>query len=283
MTDSGGILKPERPGGKTGPKPRLRVVRIGIVSRDYRHKYENELRDFSEVFPRVLRLLDEQRCDTVLFSLFSIIQRPSFRPMGHLRNLRHVRSVLYEEFTGRSFVKGKWKEKTATKAEGWCVVLHRQGKNWETYKLRQIFGSLSKMKEGEIRSFVSNEIPKRILGNCCVILCGESNGVNFSRADMKVHDHFHFRKAIPPEASIILNPIHDRMTRPEMRLKRAFLSRKGRWVISVWNKGKVDKNGRVTDGKRPPWTVFHDGNEKKIDPMRNQLGLEIGILNVLER
>ena len=43
---------------------------------------------------------------------------------------------------------------------------------------------------------------------------------------------------IPKEANIILNPIHDYMLRPEMKLKREYLSRSERWVISVWNKGK---------------------------------------------
>ena len=64
-----------------------------------------------------------------------------------------------------------------------------------------------------------------------------------------------------------------------MKLKRQFLSENGRWVISVWNKGKKDKNGKVRDGFNPAWTVFHNGKEKKVDLIPNQLGVEIGILD----
>jgi hypothetical protein len=70
------------------------------------------------------------------------------------------------------------------------------------------------------------------------------------------------------------------MTRFEMKLKRQFLSEKGRWVISVWNKGKEDKNARVKDGSGPAWTVFHNGVSNDVDLLPNALGIEIGILDV---
>ena len=114
------------------------------------------------------------------------------------------------------------------------------------------------------------------------MLCGESNGVKYSRDSKAVHDDFRLRKSIPEQAKIILNPVHDRMTRFEMNLKREFLSKNDRWVISVWNKGKVDKNGKVKDGKRPAWTIFYDGKEKAVESIP-EFGVEIGILDIVER
>lgn len=70
------------------------------------------------------------------------------------------------------------------------------------------------------------------------------------------------------------------MIRFEMKLKRLFLSKNNRWVVSVWNKGKADKNGRPMDGPGLAWTVFHNGIEKDVKPEPNQLGVEIGIVDV---
>lgn len=273
-----------RPQANSARVPRLKVTKIGIVSRDYRDKYRNGFRDFSEVMSRVLALLDEEHCDTVLFSLFSIIPRSSFSPLMHLRHLRHIKSVHYEEFTGWRFTKGKWK-KTSNKANGRYVVLHRRSSGWREYAFSQTFGSLSPLTKNNkqiISDFVRDEMPKRVLGNCCILLCGESNGVRYRRRDGKVHDDFHLREAIPQSVTIVLNPVHDRMTRFEMRLKRRFLSENGRWVISVWNKGKADRSGRIRDGKSPAWNLFHNGQEMTmtIKPTPNELALEIGIIDV---
>lgn len=86
--------------------------------------------------------------------------------------------------------------------------------------------------------------------------------------------------AIPPFVEVILNPVHDRMSRFEMMMKRRFLSKGGRWVISVWNRGKLDKHGRTREGVNPPWTVFFDGKAVVVDRLDNELGIEICILNI---
>jgi hypothetical protein len=151
---------------------------------------------------------------------------------------------------------------------------------WKQYEFRQVFASLTRMKQDRIQNFVNKEMPKRVLGNFCVLICGESNGVKYSPKDKKVHDTFGLMGAIPEGTKIILNPIHDRMRRFEMKLKRQFLSRNNRWVISVWNKGKRDKNGNVRDGNGPAWTVFHDEKEVVVAPVQNELGVEIGMLDI---
>jgi len=72
-----------------------------------------------------------------------------------------------------------------------------------------------------------------------------------------------------------------------MKLKRKFLSRKNKTVISVWNKGKKDKNGNTRDGKNPPWSIFENEKEvivkrENIDSMKfNDKSIEIGFISIL--
>jgi len=214
-------------------------------------------------------MLDDEGCDTVLFSLFSIISRKGYDCLNTLSGLKNIKAVLLEEFQD-----GKNRE------AGRYVVYHRAPSGWEEYEFYQVFGTITGMPQQEIQDFVQNEIPRRTLGKCCVLLCGETNGVKYSKVDKKIYDTFGLRKAIPPNAIVIINPIHDRMTRFEMKLKRQFLSENNRWVISVWNKGKQDKNGKTRDGNGAAWTVFHNGNELDIPRIQNDFGVEIGVLNV---
>ena len=257
---------------RTEKPPPLNVAKIGIVSRDYRYKYENGFRDFSEAFPEILKRLDEEGCDTVLFSLYSIVDRKSFRPLRSMR-LCNIKAVLYEEF----------KDGKKRKIKG-SVVLHRGGQyclpKWGFPSLK---GLTKKQKKEKVGNFVRYAIPGRTLGNCCAILCGEINGVPYHKDTGTVRDDFGLRKSLQKEVTVVLNSGHDRMTRFEMTLKRRFLSQKDRWVISVWNKGKQDKNGRTHDGTKPPWTVFHNGREeteKVVEPCKPIENVEIGILEI---
>ena len=82
-----------------------------------------------------------------------------------------------------------------------------------------------------------------------------------------------------------VNPIHDRMIRPEMLKGREYLSKNNRWVISVWNKGRADKNGRVVDYKSHDWTVYYNGEAKECEPLQfnvdSQADIQIGIINLI--
>ena len=227
--------------------------------------------DFSHAMPKVLKLLDERGCDTVLFSLFSIVPRDSFRILAVLKKLElyNIKTVFLEEF-----------QDGETRMAGQFIVYHLTDLRWDEYRFCQKFGTLTGMGQTEINDFVQKEMQKRILGNCCVLLCGETNGVKYSPKDRQINDTYGLREAIPDESRVILNPIHDRMTRFEMKLKRRFLSENGRWVISVWNKGGKDKNGRTKDGTKPAWTAFYNGNEIEVDLIQNLHGVEIGILDI---
>lgn len=261
------IISDQAPRTNTGAAPHLEVARIGIVSRDYRHK-DNGFADFSAAFHGVLKDLDEECCDTVLFSPWSIDARNSARPSVRLRT---IRSVLYETFTGNG-KKRKGKE---------FVVYYRRDNRWLRHVLGGRcfgFGSLKGLPKWKVERFVQDVKRHRILGNCSVLICGESNGVKYSQKGRKVEDVFGLRRSLPRD-TVVLNPVHDRMSRFEMPLKRAFLSKNGRWVISVWNRGKLDKGGRLWDGTKAPWTIFHNGQPVAVEPMLRK-GLEVGILEI---
>jgi hypothetical protein len=275
MKSSGGQLQEKI--GMRSRGPELDIKKLGIVSRDYNHRFPDGSYDFSSTLRKVLEILDKEKCDAVLFSLYSINSGKPFDLETALNGLKRIKAVFLEEF--EEFEDGSW---SAIRN----VVHHRLNGKWNEYEVYQAFGSLTGLSQKNILSFVKEEIPKRILGNCCLLLCGESNGVKYSRTDKKVNDTFGLRAAIPHGVNIVLNPVHDRMTRFEMNIKRQFLSKKGRWVVSVWNKGKEDGNGTIRNFRGPEWKVFHNGIEKNIDPIPNvlnELGVEIGILDITKK
>lgn len=251
----------------------LKISKLGIASHDYRSINNDDVRDFSALLPQVLNILDESGCDSVLFPLYTIVPRSSFDIYAALSALVNIKLVFLEEFSqiGVKAIRN--------------VTYYNEFGTWREHDYSQSFATLSpKDKQGkalpppDVFRFVADELPNRILGNFMILLCGETNGVKYSPEDKQIHDRFGLASAIPSNVDFILNPVHDRMTRFEMNLKRAFLSRNDRWVISVWNKGKLDKNGRVKDGVKPAWTIYHSGVEVALEPVFKDFGLEIGIL-----
>lgn len=252
-------------GEVTGAVPNLNIKKLGIVSRDYTTVFGNGCRDFSHSMLDVLAFLDEQGCDAVLFSLYSVDVTSRFSVLEVLKaaTLRVIKVVLLEEFID-----------SEPRIAGRFVVYYSEDRKWKEYEFRQSFGTTIGMKRDRIDAFVKQEVPKRILGNSAVLLCGETNIVKYSKKiDQQIHDDYGVLDQIPNSVKVILNPIHDRMTRFEMKLKREFLSKNNRVVISVWNKG------RPRDGANPAWTVYKDGKSVDITPMSNGFGLEIGIVD----
>ena len=254
---------------RTTTPPRIQINRIGIVSRNYSNKFANGYRDFSDTLLGVIKLLDNRKCDAVLFSLYTLVPRESNDYSKMFSTVKNLKAIFVEEYQDGS-------PRTVDR----YIVLSQSSQGWMEYEIHQKFATLTGMDEGDILAFVSDELPKRILGNSVILLCGESNGVKYSKHDKSVHDPYGLIHAIAKEVNIILNPVHDRMTRFEMNLKREFLSMNNRWVISVWNKGKQDKNGRIKDGLDPAWTVYHNGVKMPVEPISNDWKLEIGIVDV---
>ncbi len=272
--------------GTSRPK-NLKAKKIGLVTRDYGEKFENGHRDFSELFSEVLKTLDEAGCDTVVFSPYSIDRRGQYDYLDAIKkaHLNCVKMILLEVFTDSPRAKMQ-------RRDGCNSIVYRTANGWQEERFPQHFGNLTKAqkKEGEDKwtnmDRLLEDIPtKRTIGNCCILVCGETNGVKYSKANKLVEDTFDLRKKLPGKASIILNPVHDRMSRFEMPLKRKFLSEGGRYVISLWNKGKEFGPQRKTkDGENPPWMVCHNGEDvtgqvAKIENV-SLSQLEIGIIQI---
>lgn len=255
--------------------PNLRIQRIGIVSRDYRVKFAGR-RDFSALLPDVFDLLDNEECDAVIFSLYGIIPRKDLNIIELLQPLKHISVVFIEEFTEKN-ISGKLTREPIR------LSVYYKHNNWNIYNINQEFGTVNGLQKRKIFDFVEN-IEQRCIGNFCIILCGESNTVKYVKEKKAIEDTFGLKNAIKKQnVKIILNPIHDKMTRFEMKLKKKFLSEGNKWVISVWNKGRKDKRGVTKDGKAPAWNIFFDGKELEIPQLENGLGLEIGICDLTMR
>ena len=123
-------VRPEMNKGET--KPRLDIGKIGIVTRDYRMRFPNGYRDFSHSFSEVAKRLDDEGCDTVLFSLFSIIPRKGYDCCSVLNGLKNIRTILFEEFQDRS-----------TRKPGRYVIYYRTTQGWKEYEFCQVFGTVT--------------------------------------------------------------------------------------------------------------------------------------------
>lgn len=251
--------------------PSLKIKKLGVVSRDYVRRFGNGQRDFSYSMLEVLTFLDNNCCDAVLFSLYSVVVTDAFSVLDIFSTaaLSSIKVVLLEEFID-----------SEPREAGRFVVYYLVGREWKEYEFKQSFGTTIGLPRERINVFVNQEMPNRILGNTCVLLCGETNIVKYAKKiDQQIHDDYGVLDQIPSAVKVILNPIHDRMTGFEMKLKRAFLSRNNRIVISVWNKGRIGKNGKTRDGEKPAWTVYKDGKLIDISPIPNNFDLEIGIVD----
>jgi len=260
------------------PPNTINLNKIGIVSHDYRKREKNGFRDFSHAFKSVLLYLNEQTCDSILFSLFTLAKRESFDVIQILDNLKmkNIKVIFIEEFIDGN-------ERKA----GEYVIYFKDKNEWKEYRFIQRFGTLEYTKSFEnkvIEPFKIEVEEQRLFGNCTILLCGETNIVKYSKTSKKIEDKYEFLSVLNEDIKIILNPIHDRMTRFEMKLKRKYLSKNNRWVVSIWNKGKSDKNGKVKDEGNPAWTVFYNGKEKNIQPIACNVStlssIEVGIVDL---
>lgn len=258
-------------------RPILNILKLGIVARNYNELNGNS--DFSKSMFEILDYIEQQNCDSVLFSLYTLLDTNSLTTeLLKSKKFKNLRTLFIEEF---KFQNGK-------RINAEFKVYYKHIDDWHIFKFNQKFDKLKYTKsfKNEIISPFFEEVEnERILGNLLILLCGESNIVKYSKLKKDVVDNFNFLNKIPKHTNIILNPVHDKMTRFEMKRKRQFLSKDNRIVVSVWNKGKIFKNGQSRDGSNPPWTIFFNGEEKKI-PSENikfkntNSKIEIGILEV---
>lgn len=222
-------------------QPATRIGKIALVAHDYNVPDCRGLYDYSEHFARINKACDDEGCDTILYALYTW---DSASPVARTHasvfdGLEHVQRVLVE--VGEP-------PDSFDHVEVW-----RRGHE-EPVVARQRFAT-SSSPTGDKQRFL-DDLPARRIADALLVLCGESNIVRLKRASKKIEDGLGFRDRLRElKVRVVLNPIHDYMTRYEMREKRRFCSQDGRTVVSVWNKGRGKESWL-------PWTVFHDGEEQ---------------------
>ncbi|MBV9126089.1 MAG: hypothetical protein JO112_22280, partial [Planctomycetes bacterium] len=137
-----------------------------------------------------------------------------------------------------------------------------------------------------LKQLFIDDLPARRFGPALAMLCGESNILSTTRPG-ELRDPFSFNaRLFDLGVTLVLNPVHDYMVRPEMVEKRRVYSTGGRTVVSVWNRGKLDRHGRPIHEPRLPWTVFHDGANRTAAvrqlprPLPDRPDLQIGVLSL---
>jgi hypothetical protein len=200
---------------------------------DYEYGFDPFLSDISN-------LADEKRCDTIVYSLWS----HDVRTMGRLDE-----RGLFGATTG---VKTIFLE--AADAGGvFRVEVWRRGSS-TPHRFMQRF-STSSASAASKRAFM-NGLSSRTFGSTLFLVCGEANIISTQRDSSGLRDPFGFMKWLTSAGpKLILNPSHDYMRRPEMKMKRTLYSKGGRTVLSVWNRGN-----KWPEASKP-WQAFVDGNE----------------------
>lgn len=219
----------------------FRVKKVAVVCHNYNVRNCYGLEDYSEHFSEINRICDNNGCDTILYALFTWDKKsPAVRNHQSIfHNLRNVQCIMIEEGSKTSANK--------------TVEVWQKGKN----KPKLIEQRFAKAKDFyEQKKDFMWDTSNRVIGNGIVVVCGESNIAGYVPKDGSFKDDFGFNSILKSlSIQVVFNPLHDYMTRYEMKRKRAYYSREGRTVITVWNQGKKKGEGRI------PWTVFHNGND----------------------
>ena len=171
--------------------PKLRIKRLAVVGREYRG---NKDEGFDRVFLDVIQYADRKACDAILFALYTTnwTWHQVEHELGQLRDLKHVRAVFVEHLDPQA------PQRTVTR---YCVYYRLGNEPWEAYTMKQAFGKLKKTKR-EVREtiepFLAEARKLRNLGNCAVVLCGETNILNYSQKFGRVTDPHDYLGSISP-------------------------------------------------------------------------------------
>jgi hypothetical protein len=116
-----------------------------------------------------------------------------------------------------------------------------------------------------------------------LLLCGEANIVRTQRSKVGIVDDFHFMPWLRNlRITLVLNPSHTYMHRPEMSRKREAISRSERTLISVWNRGDEKKGPE----SKLPWVAYRNGKNitdeiKEVSlPAELRHGIRMGVIRL---
>jgi hypothetical protein len=250
---------------KQSVEPVTEIKKIALVAHDYTVPDSRGFYDYSEHFARINKLCDDQGCDTILYALYTW-DSTSPVPRTHdsmFDALKHVRQIVLEVGKPR---------KGYDHVEVWVRGQH------EPMIAYQRFAEADD-PVGAKRLFI-DDLPSRQVSSTLLVICGETNITRLKRATKTFDDPFGFVEQLQGlNPRLILNPVHDYMTRPEMKKKRRFYSQGGRIVVSVWNRGRGKESWR-------PWTAYHDGEERTDgvleleQPFAERPDIRIGLLDL---
>jgi hypothetical protein len=239
------------------------IRKVAIVSHNYNISNRHGHQDFAEHAAQIHPVCDSEGCDTILYSLFTWDENSPIRRnhQTFFGDLKNVRCVILEVGNKKSI--NKIVEVWLKEEERPRIMNQYFAKSTDPYE----------RKRGFIRS-----IPSRIVGNSLVAICGESNIANYMPSNGNFRDEFGFNGELEARGiRVVFNPLHDYMTRYEMKKKRAYYSKNQRMVITVWNMGR----GRESS---IPWTVFYNEEDitahvREISPRINgRSDIRIGIV-----
>lgn len=241
------------------------IKKIALVAHDYNVPDSRGLYDYSEHFAQINKICDQEGCDTILYALYTWDTRsPVSRTHDSIfEGLRNVQRIVLE--VGQP-------PNRYDHVETWV-----RGQQ-EPLLAHQRFATSDSSTSAK-QHFI-DDLASRQVGTASLVICGETNIVQLKRASKTFDDWLGFcRRLDALKTRVILNPIHDYMTRYEMRVKRSFYSQGGRTVISVWNRGRGKESWL-------PWTVFHNGQEltsrvqELKTPFAERPDIRIGVLEL---
>jgi hypothetical protein len=241
------------------------ITKIALVTHDYNVADGGGRQDYSEHFARINRVCDDHGCDTILYALYTWDEQSPL-PRTHdavFGGLAHVRRVVLE--VGRPI-------DSFDHVEVW-----RRDKEEPTMATQRFATSTSPASQKQ--AFL-NDLDQRKFDDALLVICGETNIASLVRGSEEFFDPYQFASRLGEmKVRLIFNPIHDYMTRYEMRRKRQHYSLGDRTVISVWNQGKGKES-------KLPWTEFHDGKERTDavkelpPPFAERPDIRIGVLDL---
>jgi hypothetical protein len=239
------------------------INKVAVVSHNYNLSNSHGHQDFAEHASQIHSVCDGEGCDTILYSLFtwdenSPIQRTHKTLFGDLKRVRCVILEVGNKKSAHKIVEVWLKEEERPRIMDQCFA-----KSTDPYERKREF----------IRS-----IPRRIIGNSLVAICGESNIANYMPSNGNFRDEYGFNGELEALGiRVVFNPLHDYMTRYEMKKKRAYYSKNQRMVITVWNMGR-GKESSI------PWTIFYNGADitahvREVSPqIKDRFDIRIGIV-----
>ena len=243
-----------------------RISRLALVSHDYNVEDSRGLYDYTEHFSQVNHLCDQQGCDTVLYALYTWDDRSPL-PRNHtdiFSGLLRIQRVILE--VGQLFDRYDHVEVWQRDVDCPLVATQRFAKSAAAGYCKQAF---------------LDDLPRRVVQDGLLVICGETNIASSVRGSDDFFDPYQFADFLRDMGvRLVLNPVHDYMSRHEMRKKRRYYSLGGRAVISVWNQGKKRES-------RQPWTVYYDGADRtdavveQPRPFSDRPDIRIGVLDLI--